>query len=64
MLRFVPQPHGKTPLQMTMTIGVCIIVQIGECGNFSDVQIGERGANKELKLPWNVIVSRSFAQVK
>ena len=29
--------------QYKWTIGVCITVQIGERGNFTDVQIGERG---------------------
>ena len=29
--------------QYEWTIGVCITVQIGELGKFTDVQIGERG---------------------
>ena len=32
-----------------MTIGMCIPVQIGELGKFTDVKIGERG-NKELSI--------------
>ena len=31
---------------LASTIGVCIIVQIGERGNFTDVQIGERGKQR------------------
>ena len=32
--------------QYEWTIGVCITVQIGERGNFTDVQIGERGKQR------------------
>ena len=32
--------------QYEWTLGVCIIVQIGERGNFTDVQIGERGKQR------------------
>ena len=32
--------------QYEWTIGVCITVQIGECGTFTDVQIGECGKQK------------------
>ena len=38
--------------QYEWTIGVCITVQIGECGIFTDVQISERGKQrvKQVKL--------------
>ena len=32
--------------QYEWTIGVCITVQIGERGTFTDVQIGERGKQR------------------
>ena len=32
--------------QHEWTIGVCITVQIGERGTFTDVQIGERGKQR------------------
>ena len=32
--------------QYEWTIGVCISVQIGECGDFTDVQIGEYGKQR------------------
>ena len=32
--------------QYKWTIGVCITVQIDERGNFTDVQIGERGKQR------------------
>ena len=32
--------------QYKWTIGVCITVQIGERGKFTDVQIGERGKQR------------------
>ena len=32
--------------QYEWTIGVCITVQIGERGNFTDVQIGERSKQR------------------
>ena len=32
--------------QYEWTVGVCINVQIGERGNFTDVQIGERGKQR------------------
>ena len=32
--------------QYTWTIGMCITVQIGERGKFTDVQIGERGKQR------------------
>ena len=39
--------HGNRFIeQYEWTIGVCITVQIGECGNFMDVQIGERGTQR------------------
>ena len=32
--------------QYEWTIGVCITLQIGERGNFTDVQIGENGKQR------------------
>ena len=32
--------------QYEWTIGVCITVQIGERGNYTDVRIGERGKQR------------------
>ena len=36
--------------QYEWTIGVCITLQIGERGTFTDVQIGERGKQRVNKL--------------
>ena len=49
--------------QYEWTIGVCITVQIGECGTFMDVQIGERGKQR-VKQIWIIrfreLIMQSF----
>ena len=40
--------------QYEWTIGMCITVQIGEHGNFTDVQIGKRGKQRvKVFLSWD-----------
>ena len=38
--------NGNRFIEWTIQVGVCITVQIGELGKFTDVQIGERGKQR------------------
>ena len=46
--------------QYEWTIGVCITVQIGERGNFTDVQIGERGKQRVNNNQLTYLVHSTF----
>ena len=41
--------NGNRVIEQYEWIGVCITVQIGERGTFTDVQIGERGKQSVIK---------------